>query len=884
MESERSEDISFNKEELKRRKEALMEKLKLNKNSIAYILLAIIAIIGYNIRTKNLPLLQDKIPLALDPHVFLRYAQYLLEHGKLMAVDMMRYYPTGYPDLNEFNLLSHFLVYLYKFLHFFVPSMTLEKAVILYPPIMFVVGLVFFFLLLRKLFDWKVAIVSSAFLIVIPAYLYRTMAGFSDKESFAMAVFFMAFYFLIIAWKEKSIKKAILYAGIAGFINGIMGLVWGGVSFTFLIVGAFALIQVILNKLNKQNFYVYITWFIVLIFTLNRGYPERFTMANLLTSFTTLIIVFSFVLFITHYLLIKKDYLKLKDKIKIIPTSIFSLILPIILGVIGILIIIGPSFFIAHAKEFYISLVEPFGTTRWALTVAESHQPYFTDWIGQFDWKYLALMFVGATILFFEAIKQLNKRTIQLSGAFLVFILLFSMSRYSQSSTFNGVTSISKFTYIGSLIGFFALIIYLYFYIFYNDKDTFKKLKDIKEEYIFVLLWFIILIVAARSAIRLLFLFAPITAVMVGYATIKLVDYTKKYVKQDILKIIAYILIIFVVGTLLLGHYKSVDVQAQYTGPSFNSQWQQAMSWVQENTAENAVFAHWWDYGYWVQTGGNRATLSDGGNAVGGINHFIGRHVLTGHSEREALEYLKAKNATHLLIISDEIGKYPAFSSIGADKDYDRYSWIPTFGMDPNQIMETRNATIYLFTGGTAVDHDIIYNDMLFPANVAGIGGFFIKVNNIEVDGPNNTKQVVQQFDIPEMALFYNGQQIRVPVNCIYFNNQKIIFDEPNAIKACLRIIPDIQPSGQVNPMASLLYLSPEVSQTNLARLFLMNEESEYFKLVYTDEDKGMPLASYSGRQIGPLKIWEITYPDDLEIPQEYYGFVIPEEVTKVRK
>ena len=38
----------------------------------------------------------------------------------------------------------------------------------------------------------------------------------------------------------------------------------------------------------------------------------------------------------------------------------------------------------------------------------------------------------------------------------------------------------------------------------------------------------------------------------------------------------------------------------------------------------------------------------------------------------------------------------------------------------------------------------------------------------------------------------------------------------------------------------------------------------------------------YEGRIIGPLKIWEVSYPDDLVIPEEYYGTEIPEEVTKV--
>ena len=37
-----------------------------------------------------------------------------------------------------------------------------------------------------------------------------------------------------------------------------------------------------------------------------------------------------------------------------------------------------------------------------------------------------------------------------------------------------------------------------------------------------------------------------------------------------------------------------------------------------------------------------------------------------------------------------------------------------------------------------------------------------------------------------------------------------------------------------------------------------------------------MPLAIYQGRLIGPLKIWQINYPNNLEIPKEYYGTEVP--------
>jgi dolichyl-diphosphooligosaccharide--protein glycosyltransferase len=39
--------------------------------------------------------------------------------------------------------------------------------------------------------------------------------------------------------------------------------------------------------------------------------------------------------------------------------------------------------------------------------------------------------------------------------------------------------------------------------------------------------------------------------------------------------------------------------------------WVDATQWIAENTEEDAVIAAWWDYGYWITTLGERATLAD---------------------------------------------------------------------------------------------------------------------------------------------------------------------------------------------------------------------------------------------------------------------------------
>ncbi len=350
--------------------------------------------------------------------------------------------------------------------------------------------------------------------------------------------------------------------------------------------------------------------------------------------------------------------------------------------------------------------------------------------------------------------------------------------------------------------------------------------------------------------------------------------------KKDIYKISLWILIFllylnpftlvpsFAYGLLdngiIMDHSKRTLNQAKFTGSGYNQQWQVAGKWVRENTEDDAVFSHWWDYGYWVQTNFGRATVTDGGNAKASLNHFMGRVVLTGQNEIEALEFLKAHNVTHLLIVSDEIGKFPAFSSIGSDENWDRYSWLPPFQLDPGKIQETREYTVHTYVGATPVDWDFTYRGELFPKGKAVIVGFFVPTKNI------NGTTVIEG---PQAIVFNNGQQKQIPLECIFANGEEVQFNQVG-LKGCLMIIPSVN-GNNLNPTGAALYVSEKVKRTNFAQLYLFGKSGKYFELVYTDESQ-LPLALYYGRVIGPLKIWEVSYPTNLVVPEYYYQDVLP--------
>jgi len=884
--------VSENQEKIEDRKARIFTILK-KADWVYYGLLAAIIWFGYYVRTRNLSLLVDVItgkhlPADPDALLFLRYAEYILEHGKLMALDTLRYYPNGYSTSGENVILSYFIVYLYKFIAVF-KDVTLQYVDVIYPALAFIFIMIFFYLFVKELFNNKVALMASAFLTVIPTFLFRTMSGVSDKEALAFVLLFASLYFFALSWKG-SLKKRLIYSTVSGLIVGIMGLTWGGTSFVFLTVGLFVLVEIMLNKFGNEDFYSYLTWYLTITVVIGFFRLGNFTIEGLFLSITSgALMTFSLIVAIIKFLLFDKNLLGARDKIADkLPVGAASIIISIAVVIVIGSAFLGPSFFFEKGKEIYIGLTEPFGETRWALTVAENHQPYIKEWVGQLGWPFILLFLLGSVVLFYEMLVVLNIERFKLliiTVVYLIFILGFVFSRYAPESRLNGSNSLSMFLYLGFLVIFGLILIGLYFFLYFKKKDVYEKINTIDKKYTFIFIFFLLMLIGARSAARLMFVFSPIISIMAAYFVYEIYDHARK-IKSNAYKIAIWAVLLIIIASpisfagipkgILVNYSNSVLQTSQYMGPNLDRQWQYASKWIRENTSEDSVFAHWWDYGYLIQYGGRRATLSDGGNSRGAINYFIGRHLLTAHSDREALELLKANNATHVLIISDEIGKYPAYASIGSDENYDRYSWINTFILDPSNIQETRDGKMLLYNGGTPLDKDFIYKGKLFPAGSSGIAGFLLPMK--EIDDGSGKKQNLGQ---PIAVMIYNGQRTDVPLKCAYID--RLIQYDGDGLDGCLRLMPKIE-GQQASPLGAALYLSPEVKQTLFSRLFLFNEQNKYFNAVY-DDSNVIPLAIYNGRLIGPLKIWEVSYPDDLIIPKEYYGETLPDpKVDDVRK
>src|SRR3989344_1288529 len=320
-------------EVLDARREKLFGFLKAKLEWIQYLALIVIIWIGWSIRAKPIEKLIDAttgkyISIELDSTLYLRYAEYIAEHGKLFAVDVLRFHPLGANvDITAFS--SYFVAYTYRILNFFGFDGSAALVNNYYPLIATVIMSIFLFLFIRRMFDWRVGLLSVLLINVAPAFLFRSLGGSSDHDILGIMFLVMAFYFYLIALQAKKYKYNVLFGFISGVI-AVLGLFTAGnINFFFMSVSVFILVEIILDKFVKSDLAVLISFlstFTVLLVGLKRN-----SLSGLITSFTTGLFYLAFIIGIFYLYIYNNDKFKSKflnnKYLSAIPPGALSLII-----------------------------------------------------------------------------------------------------------------------------------------------------------------------------------------------------------------------------------------------------------------------------------------------------------------------------------------------------------------------------------------------------------------------------------------------------------------------------------------------------------------------------------------------------------------------------
>jgi len=868
---------------------------------LTLICLILIIYFAVTARTGDLQYLKDQtsnkwIPLDLDSYYFLRIAETMEANGgSLPAVDTMRYYTLNLGWAPEFLPRAVYLLH-----KFFYSNNSMAYADIWYPIIFFVGSLLLFFILVYTITKSKLlSILGVLIFAFIPPYVYHTILGSTDHESLGIFSFllmmtaFVAAIRLFDKKKDEEIKWWQFFGYVIwfAFTGSFVIACWNGIAiYMFMIIPmAYLGIWIIKSQdIEKKNLKLALFYLIgfVLIFlfvpiwgdfsTLTELKRYSFEPQGLLGPFTYGFIILD--LIFINYLKRNKEKEKLKKIIKFRALIVLSVI--VILGLLFLQFGLNRNAF--NILETVAGrMLNPFGRTRIGLTVSENQQPFFGTWITSFGkiafWiAFLGIFFIGINMAngIIASEKRKNKEKEDkiifiVAWLFLTTAILFT--RYSPSGIFNGDNLISIAVFFFGFVLFLTVCLGLYI----------SSKIEIKNEIILIASWIIIMLISGRGAARLFIVISPLFVLVSVLAIKELYEYTKKF-KEDIAIVLIWVVLIGIIGLLLFNaynNYNGVKAQSAGIGPAANYQWQNAMSWVRTNTPTDSHFVHWWDYGYWVQYLGQRASLTDGGHGSGYYDWLTGRYMLTGNRPDLALSFMKTNEVDYLLIDPTDIGKYTAFSSIGSDDTgKDRLSWIAVMVKNDQWTQEERNTTSFVLQGGTILDEDITYNegdsDYILPAQSAGIGGV-----RITIAAETNA---IQQ---PTGIFVYNNKQTELPIRYLYFNGQ--IYDFNTGIPAIIRLVPSAIQDSQgvrIDNFGAAIYISPKVAKTLFANIYLMNDPFNLYptiQIAHTEEDYVVSALKAQGVQTdsflyfqglrAPLQIYKIDYPENIISRPDYF-------------
>lgn len=632
--------------------EKLREKLAEKYAEIA--LLISIFLVGFSVRyLAHGP----RIGPELDCWFHFRVVKYILSGG-IPEIDPLAYYPTGREIYRiDFLGLPYFIAYSYKIIAP-LTGLSLMQYMVAFPAVFTSLAAIPLYFLTREIFDKRTALLTALLWQLIPATMTRTHAGFVDKESLGSVYIFIFLYLFLISIKKVDLKnkKTLFLPVLAGIFAALAHWTWGGAMFFTIVIALSAFLYAAYNKF-QVNEALYISTIIFAIFLNITRYllqPEHFQIKAIMNYTDTLLLVFSSAIFIA---VILREHAKMKygdEKAK--NASYATLAIVIIAGVLT-----------KKLQQTILSLI------------------------------------------------NLAKRSITLERGRLSQTVAENMPPEFLGGGNNIITRIMN----GDWYSHFNITLFIFPVGFIIALKRFKEKKDFASLFFGIML--ISSIFAMRSNIRLSFVLEPGIAMATAYACFGIFEYVDKRKKEltDILRKtrkqkaryhaereLTNLKIINIIFILIL--FSSVVATANASTSMLDplsidvpEPWYRAMTWIRENTEENAVIISWWDYGYWIQAIGLRRTVVDGGNAgklvynlpiTEGLEYRGSTYhrdhdiaLMFTSKEDEALKYLRpyvdyTKVPTYVLVSYEEFGKSSAINHIAQDDLYIFPQSIPRTG------------------------------------------------------------------------------------------------------------------------------------------------------------------------------------------------------------
>jgi hypothetical protein len=380
----------------------------------------------------------------------------ILQRGKLPKRDMMRTAPLGRDNSEQFTLYPYALAYAFRVLKPIIPSLTLDRAAMLYPVLTFIPILILFFLLVRHLTDAITALYACIALSVTPGFIFRTMAGFADRDAFTILLFLLALYLFCRSQRARTFLREGCLALLSGITTGLMGLSWAGVGLLTTIILIWNLLYLLTDRFTGRHYLLYCLWYLP---AMGFMLPHPGFHRHLSEPFVWLAIGMPSYLFVVATL-----YRALRDSAalrrlplaKRLPPGWYLIGVSSFLGILLILPILGPDWLWGKMLILKDHFFSPLGRNRVMSSVAEMRSSYFTDWWVGFGFFFF-ISIGGATLLLYRILCGSSVNPWYVLCGFMALMGGVIYSRLFPHIVLNGKTVASNFLYLGAVILFLLL-------------------------------------------------------------------------------------------------------------------------------------------------------------------------------------------------------------------------------------------------------------------------------------------------------------------------------------------------------------------------------------------------------------------------------------------
>lgn len=614
------------------------------KKLSAVILIVGVLCLAAFIRLQGITNVPDGQLTGPDGYFYYWQAQLISEHGKLPERDMNRWLPLGRDLTQTLNLYGYILAYVHKGVAWGFPDITLYHVTIYTPVVCFCIGLGALCLFFYRSFGIFFSSIVGVFLATLPGAITRSTAGFGDRDSWCFMLGILTVTTYLASLKSQHPRKCFLWTLASGFTMFLGGISWEGFG-VFLIIILLVEIWRFLTSETEDRLGLYLIWVCIFVPSLYLVSPAYRNGQGFATHITALMLVPPLVLLVIRYL----RYL-LITKVRF--TEKFHLharTLALGLTVASITLAIG---YILMQYNTFAETTVPFSQNALMQSIGELENTFLVYWMTHYGSIFvLGSLGIVMVILRFWKIQGLG------FAAPLILFIGTTFYRSVLDSLFgtSPVNILFGIAVVTCVIGFLVL--------------SWQRRSSVENEFIYIAfaVWFLFWVTLARDAKRYSFFLGISIAFFTTDLLFFLATFYANKVKHHISQLLLKIAIPAVMVTLILfyppvgGHANrslSTAIKSRKATPGRGSL-AQGFDWMKSNLPHSAVVAAHWNHGSQLNVLAGVKTVIDQDHYVPHWIDLYQRHVNFAKTESEALEFLKAHTATHLMLTGKETATAP---------------------------------------------------------------------------------------------------------------------------------------------------------------------------------------------------------------------------------